>query len=51
MVGNDKKDLLNKVFRRNKALTLEKNKNSGKSSKVQPEICEKNRRKVVLGIL
>jgi len=44
MVGNDKKSLLKVIFRLNEVLTLEKNENSVKTSKVSSEICEKNRR-------
>jgi len=32
------------IFRLNEALTLEKNENSVKTSKVSSKICEKNRR-------
>ena len=51
MIGNNKKGSLKAIFRLNKALTLEKNENSAKTSKVSSKTCEKNRRQRILGTL
>jgi len=51
MVENCKKGSIKMIFRLNKVLTLEKNVNSIKTSKVISKTCEKYRRQRILGTL